>query len=188
MCASYAGDMDPRSKEKRFQILLSRVMLTIQGVLFMAVIVGAFAQGVGPHLPSSVPVGTSIVALGLVGLFVSGRYLGRSLSPSPIPNHAGLVAHGPYRWVRHPIYTSVVGTFLGVALSAGTVIPYVAIAILIALFEVKVYYEEKWLAPTYDGYGEYAARTGKFVPGLGKRRATPRVPSRPSDPRRTLVA
>lgn len=151
--------------------LLGWVLVGIQFALFCAVAAGALATGVGPSLPRSTIAGLTLTALGAIVLLAAARHLGAALTPNPVPNRAGLVAHGLYRWVRHPIYTGVLLACLGVAVAAGTVLAYAAVVALLVLFEVKTRLEERWLTRTYPGYAEYAAVTGKFVPGLGKRRA-----------------
>ena len=43
----------------------------------------------------------------------SGAFLGRGLTPTPVPNGATeLVTRGPYRYVRHPMYVAVL-LFMG---------------------------------------------------------------------------
>lgn len=145
-------------------------LVALQGFIFVAVVAGALVKGVGPRLASSNMSGYTVAALGVVGLVASGRHLGRALTSYPMPNGSGLVAHGLYRWVRHPIYTSILITYVGVAIAAGTMLTYIAITAQIVVFEVKTRLEERWLAEMYEGYEEYAARTGKYVPGLGKRK------------------
>lgn len=158
---------------RRRDTALGWSLVAIQGFLFLAVIAGSLASGLGPPLPHSLPAGLFLVAAGSVGLVASARHLGQALTPIPLPNGTGLVAHGAYRWVRHPIYTFVVTVCLGVAVAAGTVFAYVAVFALAGFFEVKSRVEEGFLIASYEGYAEYAARTGKFVPGVGKRRIGP---------------
>ena len=46
---------------------------------------------------------------GVALAIAAGFVLGRSLTATPVPlEHATLRTSGPYRWVRHPIYTGVV--------------------------------------------------------------------------------
>jgi protein-S-isoprenylcysteine O-methyltransferase Ste14 len=42
--------------------------------------------------------------------------------------------------------------------------------LLAVFFAVKARMEEKYLLRTYAGYAEYAARVGRFLPGLGRLR------------------
>lgn len=141
-----------------------------QGVLFLAVGAASFAPW-GPELWASPWLGLAMVAAGVVLLVVAGRGLGQSLTPMPTPNGQGLVAHGVYRWVRHPIYTAVIVVCLGVAVAAGNVTCYAAVAAVCVFFAIKSRIEERDLVAAYDGYAEYGARVGRFVPGVGRLRA-----------------
>ncbi len=152
------------------RVAISWGLVAVQAILFLLVVAGAFATGVGPRIPSSLVAGAAIVVLGSVVLVWAARDLGAALTPLPLPNGAGLTAHGVYRFVRHPIYTGVVLACLGVAAGSGTVLAYAAVVAVAVFFEGKTRLEERWLVGAYDGYVNYAERTGKFLPGIGKRR------------------
>lgn len=145
-------------------------MVGLQGLLFAAVAVTALWPAWGPVLWSSLWVALGLVLVGSVGVLWSARDLGAALTPSPVPNREGLAARGLYRWARHPMYTALVAICLGVAVGSGKVLSFVAVVALTAFFEVKTRVEEHHLLDVYDGYAQYAARTGKFLPGLGRRR------------------
>lgn len=152
------------------RVILAWGLVALQGVLLLGIAAGALATGVGPRLPFSLAGGLALVGLGVVVLLWAARNLGPALTPLPLPNGAGLAAHGAYRRMRHPIYTGVLLACLGVAVGAGTVLAYGGALALVALFEIKTRLEETWLIATYEGYAAYAASTGKYVPGLGRRR------------------
>ena len=143
-------------------------LVVVQGLLFLAVALGALLPG--PSVTPLLLVGLGFVLVGAVGVVQSARDLGQALTPNPVPNGAGLAARGLYRWVRHPMYSSLVLIGLGVAISTGAVFCYVAVAALAVFFDVKTRAEERRLVVVYDGYAEYAARTGKFVPGVARLR------------------
>jgi protein-S-isoprenylcysteine O-methyltransferase Ste14 len=95
-------------------------------------------------------------------------YLGRGLTPSPLPNGAGkLVVKGPYAIARHPIYTGVILLSIGITIRSGSFLVIGATVALIGLFAVKARWEEKHLASTFPGYADYTTRTGRFVPYVG---------------------
>jgi protein-S-isoprenylcysteine O-methyltransferase Ste14 len=105
------------------------------------------------------------VALGLW----AAAYLGRGLTPSPLPNGStALVMRGPYQFVRHPMYTSVILLGIGMAIRSGSWIVTIALMGLIGLFAVKSRWEELHLADTFPGYKRYMESTGRFVPRFAR--------------------
>jgi protein-S-isoprenylcysteine O-methyltransferase Ste14 len=83
-----------------------------------------------------------------------------------------LVTTGPFGLVRNPIFTAMAVTGIGLALMVPNVVALAgAVLLLVALhLQVRVV-EEPYLVRTHgDVYASYAARTGRFVPGLGRRR------------------
>lgn len=145
-------------------------MVAAQGLLFAAVGGFALLPAWGPELASSLSAALALVLIGSVGVLWSAANLGSALTPSPVPNQAGLVARGLYRWARHPMYTALVVICLGVAVGSGKSLSYASVIALAVFFEYKTRVEEQHLVVAYEGYAEYAARTGKFVPGIGRRR------------------
>ena len=106
------------------------------------------------------------VAGAALGLWAALR-LGRGLTASPLPNGAiGLVTRGPYRWVRHPMYTAVMLIAAGIATRAGSLVVIALTFALVVLFNVKARWEEGQLAATFPGYSDYRATTSRFVPFL----------------------
>ena len=152
------------------RVAISWGLVGIQVVLFWLVAAGAFARGVGPSIPAYLWPGLGAVVAGVAVLLWAARDLGGSLTPLPLPNGAGLAAHGAYRLMRHPIYTGVILACLGVAIGAGAFLSYVGTLVIALFFEGKTRLEERWLVGAYPGYADYAARTGKFLPGIAKRR------------------
>ncbi|MEN8239857.1 MAG: isoprenylcysteine carboxylmethyltransferase family protein [Actinomycetota bacterium] len=95
-------------------------------------------------------------------------YLGRALTPSPLPNRAGkLVVKGPYAIARHPIYTGVIILSIGITVRSGSYLVVGATVALMVLFAIKARWEEKHLASAFPGYSDYMTRTGRFVPYIG---------------------
>jgi len=77
-----------------------------------------------------------------------------------------LVTHGPYRVVRHPIYTSMLCLLLANALLTSS-LPLFAIGALcfIAGTEIRIHVEERLLAAHFGAqYGEYRRRVAAYVP------------------------
>lgn len=109
--------------------------------------------------------GTTCEVLGIIGILVSASSLRKSLTVVPIPKADGkLSTRGLYRYVRHPMYTSVLLFALGIALRNGNYLKYVLVIALLALFYFKSLYEEKYLAQKYPDYVAYARSTPRFIP------------------------
>lgn len=80
-----------------------------------------------------------------------------------------LVTDGPFKLVRNPIYSAMFPTVLGLVLMVPNALSIFAVASLAIGLELQVrLVEEPHLLRTHgDEYAGYAARVGRFVPGLG---------------------
>jgi len=77
-----------------------------------------------------------------------------------------MVDGGPYRYVRHPMYTSVLGMMLGVLVGTPTVPELLLFAALLAVLSAKARKEERLWCDHHPGYAAYRTRTRMFVPFL----------------------
>lgn len=106
---------------------------------------------------------------GIVLGTISVLKLGKALTPNPIPRLDGhLETRGLYALVRHPIYSAVLLSMLGVVVWGAGVWHLVFFGLLLTLLGVKARAEERLLLERYPEYADYGARVGRFVPGLGK--------------------
>ena len=94
--------------------------------------------------------------------------LGRNLTPYPKPVDSGtLVARGPYRLVRHPIYTAVILGMIGIAVRGGDWISLALAFGLVPFFYAKSSYEERHLTEEYPGYESYRHQVPhRLLPGI----------------------
>ena len=112
-------------------------------------------------------IGLAMFAAGIALGGWSRQALGKSFTPFPRPVEGGTQAmQGPYRWVRHPIYSGIVLSAAGWALAWQSWIGALMAAALLVFFDMKARGEERWLAQAYPGYAEYKRRTRKLVPLL----------------------
>lgn len=111
-------------------------------------------------------VGVAIGAtLGIGGSLNIRRYL----TPLPYPvedNH--MVDTGVYALVRHPLYSSQLFAAAGWAVFSLSLSHLLVTALALAFFNYKASKEEAWLTERHPEYRDYAAKVGKFAPGLGK--------------------
>ncbi len=105
--------------------------------------------------------GGALIVIGIARLGLAA-----SVHPAP-PDRAALRTTGPYRFARHPIYSGVLALAAAIALTSGSWLQVAALVALVAVLATKARFEEKLLVERFDGYADYARRTGRFVPGLG---------------------
>jgi protein-S-isoprenylcysteine O-methyltransferase Ste14 len=79
-----------------------------------------------------------------------------------------LVRSGPYRHIRHPIYTGMLLAFAGTVLTLEEYRGLISLAITIVSFYYKAQKEERFLAEELgDSFSEHRRQTGMFLPSLG---------------------
>lgn len=104
---------------------------------------------------------------GTVGLWalLANRPGNFNIHPTPRAN-GRLVAHGPYRWIRHPMYTAVMLLGLACVLTRGDVLVWLLWGILCLVLAAKAVLEERWMAALHPSYAHYQSRTRWFIPYL----------------------
>ena len=110
--------------------------------------------------------GLGIIAVPLIYWMFSS--LGKNVTDTvAISKEHSLVTHGPYRWVRHPMYSLSVLAFMGFSLlSANWFIGLTGILAL-TLMVVRTPIEEAKLIEEFGNeYREYMKCTGRFLPRL----------------------
>jgi len=115
------------------------------------------------------PTGAWLLALaGLaLGLWALSANRPGNFNVQPAPRAGGrLVQQGPYRWIRHPMYTAVLACAGACSWAAPAPWVWLATLALAAVLAVKALLEERWMALEHPEYASYRARTKRFVPGL----------------------
>ena len=74
---------------------------------------------------------------------------------------------GPYRLVRHPIYTGLLCAVMGTAIVMGKVSSFIGFALIVVSVLIKLQREETALREHFGGaYIEYAQKVPQLLPGL----------------------
>jgi protein-S-isoprenylcysteine O-methyltransferase Ste14 len=153
----------------------SRRRLRAAGLLIVAALVLARVvrgDSLAVHHSSLVVHDTSLEVLGAIlfaaglGLAVWARiYLGRNWGmPRTQKDEPELVTAGPYRFVRHPIYTGILFALLGTALAVN-LYWLIAVAAACGYFIYSARAEEKTLTDAFPtAYPRYRARTKMLIP------------------------
>ena len=78
-----------------------------------------------------------------------------------------VIATGPYRLVRHPMYVGVILQNISTPLILGSCWTYVPVAVVVALFLWRTAREDRTLRSERGGYEEYARHTRyRLLPGV----------------------
>ena len=102
------------------------------------------------------------VALGVWAL-LTVRLQNVQVLPDPQPG-AQLVRHGPYRWIRHPMYAALLLGTLALVLAQPSPWRWLLWLILLANLLIKLRYEEGLLAQHFAGYAAYQAESKRLIP------------------------
>ena len=77
------------------------------------------------------------------------------------------VTHGPYRFVRHPMYVGAILGFIGTPLLLGTWWALIPGGIAVVAMIVRTALEDRTLQAELPGYADYAQRTRyRLLPGI----------------------
>lgn len=111
-------------------------------------------------------IGVALVAAGLLFCVWARIALGGNWSGTVTLKHDhAIVRSGPYRLIRHPIYTGLLVAFAGSAVALGQWRGWLAVAIVGAALWRKLRLEERWLLESFGAdYAAYRATTWALVP------------------------
>ncbi len=112
--------------------------------------------------------GVAITAAG-IGFALWARFtIGRNWSGDvTIKADHELVLHGPYRIVRHPIYSGITLALLGTAIAMGEVRGLLAVVLGIVAWRIKWPSEERFMLEEFgDRYADYRRRVSALIPGI----------------------
>lgn len=117
------------------------------------------------HSPILGAIGAVVFACGLALAVWARVYLGSNWG-MPMSQRAEpeLITSGPYRFVRHPIYTGILLGLLGTTL-ATNLLGLIMVAVLCAYFYYSATVEERNLTATFPtAYPAYRASTKMLIP------------------------
>jgi protein-S-isoprenylcysteine O-methyltransferase Ste14 len=118
---------------------------------------------------SYVPLSARLIVLGIA--LVAGLALFRVTHPVVCREQRPdkVVATGPFRYVRHPLYLSAVVTYIGVCVSTMSIYAFVVFVGIMVFYDYIAGYEERLLEIKFgEEYRQYKNATGKWIPATGK--------------------
>lgn len=112
-------------------------------------------------------VGFLILLIGVFLTFWASIELGSNFTIWPEPKQKSSLSHfGPYRYIRHPIYSGLILFSIGWSLVSTSMYAGILSATLFLVLRLKSSIEESLLIKRFDGYGRYMRKTGKFFPRI----------------------
>lgn len=160
------ADGDADRQQRLGTVLVGLQFGLIAGIVALAA--PAFSAG-------QAPLGAWAAAAGggLLGAWALLSHPRGNFNIRPTPRAGGrLVSHGPYRWIRHPMYSCVaLCAVAGAWAASGDSAPWggwgwLLTAALVAVLWTKAVLEERWMRLQHPDYAAYQAGTKRFIPGL----------------------
>src|SRR5215469_12077206 len=129
-----------------------------------------------PHSLAAYCLGVALLAAGLGFAVWARMHLGRNWSGEvTVKEGHELIRTGPYRIVRHPIYTGLIAAVLGTAIVSGTARAALGVLIIAASLVLKLRREEAFMRDTFPGeYQRYSAEVPALIPFTKPRQSVPR--------------
>ena len=161
---------DDATREGRFKIILN-----VATFVLLAAAVGFYAADATVLRPFLAPfpqwlrwLGVGLGTLGVAGLIGVHRALGKYWSPYlRLQDDHRLVTDGPYRWVRHPMYSVLIGLMIALGLISANWLIILLCAFRIAVLYARIGNEEAMMISRFgDQYRAYMRTTGRLVPRL----------------------
>jgi protein-S-isoprenylcysteine O-methyltransferase Ste14 len=121
----------------------------------------------GPLIPSDPIIFLIFIAGIALGLWAAYSFRTTKFTWLPeIPENAALVTAGPYRIIRHPMYTAVILITAALLINEPSAPRLIVWVILLADLLYKTMLEESYLHHHFKQYGEYVVNTQRLIPFL----------------------
>jgi protein-S-isoprenylcysteine O-methyltransferase Ste14 len=149
-----------------------KIILILNGVLLLALLgVAALDAGRVRHEMPFVA-----TAIGIVAAICSGAVILSTVTSNPylsrvarIQDDRGqtVITTGPYRFVRHPMYSALILLMFAIALILGSSLALIPAFLIGVLYVIRAALEDRMLRNELAGYSKYAARVRyRLIPGI----------------------
>ena len=143
----------------------AQAFVLAQVILLIGLVVIPVVSSVNFQAPPALYFAAMTGVLGACLFGYSAFGLGKSLTPSPIPNSHGLVTTGPYKFVRHPVYTGLILITFSWSFALQSQLAFLLSIALYILLTFKSNFEEQMLVEMFGHeYLDYRQKTARFFP------------------------
>ncbi len=108
--------------------------------------------------------GDLIIIFGMAFSVYSLSHLGKNFSI--IPQARNLIQSGPYKFIRHPLYSGELLCSLGAVLASFSIERMTLFLCMVGCQVYRAFQEEKILAGAFSEYPKYQSQTARFLPGI----------------------
>ena len=174
----YRSKADRDSGEKISRNVDGRAMMTIIKLAGLILWLSPIVYLIRPQwmawskigLPEEIRwLGVATGILCVAGIYWLFSSIGTGITPTSVTRKQHtLVTSGPYRWVRHPLYTVGSSLFVSFAMMADNWFIALLGILTFILMAIRTPKEEANLIEKFgEEYREYIKRTGRFLPKFG---------------------
>jgi len=171
--AAQSGEQISRKDEG----MLFAIVLRLTGLILF---VATFAYLIAPTsvqwamLTIPIPIRWTGAVTGLLSsilMYWTLSSLGKNLTDTVVTRaNATLVTHGPYRWVRHPFYSTTALVMVSVTLLTANWLIGLGSLVVLAMLAIRTPKEERAIVKRFgQPYLDYMDRTWRYFPGKPKK-------------------
>ncbi|MBK9732853.1 MAG: isoprenylcysteine carboxylmethyltransferase family protein [Chitinophagaceae bacterium] len=137
---------------------LIALAIAIAGLVYLI-----YAQHLFSTNPVSIAIQLSAAALMIWARITFGL---RSFHATANTTSGELVTNGPYQWLRHPIYASIIYFSWASVIAYPFLETFAAVCVITAGLYTRMLLEEKFLLIAYPEYKSYMKQTRRVIPYL----------------------
>ena len=151
--------------EAPMSAMLHQVLVSASLFLIVFPIAGLTARMI-PNIDAVIAIGLLLELCGLGLAIAARRELGRNWSAQVrIAEGHALIRTGPYRYLRHPIYTGALCMYAGLAIVSGTLHAVLGFTLVCLAYWRKTVLEEHLLADQFGArFDDYRRRSWAIIP------------------------
>jgi protein-S-isoprenylcysteine O-methyltransferase Ste14 len=143
-----------------FKYPSSFILVLVQLILIFSLLAAGPVYPTGPLSFFLITIGLVVALWAVWTLFTSTRF---NSTPEVAPG-GRLVTAGPYKYLRHPLYSATLIFGLGLFFNDLSFLRFVLLSLLLLLLLYKIKLEEYYLSQLFSGYKDYVKTTSRLFP------------------------